>query len=58
MFGPETSAGIVQLFFGRMVEQLVAAAPRASSRPPVLAEDFERELHASLHTLFGTERVP
>lgn len=57
VFGPETSVGIVQLFFGRMVEQLVAAAPREPSRPPVLAEDFEHELAASLRALFGTERV-
>ena len=53
VFGPETSIGIVQLFFDRMVQQLVAAAPRGSSRPPVLAETFEHELDASLRALFG-----
>jgi len=53
VFGPETSVGIVQLFFGRMVAQLVAAAPRSPARPAVLASDFEHELDASLRALFG-----
>jgi hypothetical protein len=53
VFGSETSVGIVQLFFDQMVEQLVAAAPREQPAPPVLAENFERELDTSLKELFG-----
>jgi hypothetical protein len=53
VFGPETSVGIVQLFFDQMVRQLVSAAPREQAPPPMLAENFESELNASLKALFG-----
>ena len=53
VFGPETSVGIVQLFFDQMVEQLVSAAPREQAPAPMLAENFESELNASLKALFG-----
>ncbi|MGH2967368.1 MAG: hypothetical protein ACREL3_03315 [Gemmatimonadales bacterium] len=53
VFGPETSVGIVQLFFEQMIEQLVSAAPREQAPPPMLAENFESELNASLKALFG-----
>lgn len=53
VFGPETSLGIVRLFFERMVTDLAGAAPGEPERPVVLAEDFERELNASLRSLFG-----
>jgi hypothetical protein len=53
VFGPETSVGIVQLFFERMVGELGAAAPREPVAGPALAEDFEHELNASLKALFG-----
>ena len=53
VFGPETSVGIVQLFFEQLVEQLAAAAPRDQPVAPVLPEDFEHELDASLKALFG-----
>ena len=53
VFGPETSVGIVQLFFEQMVEQLAAAAPRDQPVAPVMPEDFEHELDASLKALFG-----
>lgn len=53
VFGPETSVGLVQLFFGRLVTDLAVAAPVAEPRQPVLAEDFERDLNASLRSLFG-----
>ncbi len=53
VFGPETSVGIVQLFFDQMVEGLVSAAPREQPSPPLLAENFEHELNASLKELFG-----
>ena len=53
VFGPETSVGLVQLFFDQMVEALVAAAPREQTAQPLRAENFERELNASLKELFG-----
>lgn len=53
VFGPETSVGIVQLFFDQMVQQLVSAAPREQAPGPMLAENFESELNASLKALFG-----
>jgi hypothetical protein len=53
VFGPETSVGIVQLFFEQMVAQLVSSAPREQAPPPTLAENFESELDASLKALFG-----
>ena len=53
VFGPETSVGIVRLFFDQMVQQLAAAAPREQPPAPMLAENFETELNASLKALFG-----
>jgi hypothetical protein len=53
VFGPETSVGLVQLFFDQIVEELVSAAPREQPQPPILAENFETELHTSLRALFG-----
>jgi hypothetical protein len=53
VFGAETKLGVVQFFFDRMVEQLAAAAPVEEPPRQVLAIDFERELNASLRTLFG-----
>jgi hypothetical protein len=53
VFGPETSVGIVQLFFDRMVSDLEAVAPREAVPAPTLAENFEHELNASLKALFG-----
>jgi hypothetical protein len=53
VFGPETSVGIVQLFFDQMVQQLTAAAPRDQPVAQVLPEHFEHELDASLKALFG-----
>jgi hypothetical protein len=53
VFGPETSLGLVQLFFSRLVADLAGAAPAAPKSGPVLAENFEAELNASLRSLFG-----
>jgi hypothetical protein len=53
VFGHETSVGIVQLFFDQMVQQLMTAAPREQAASPMLAENFESELNASLKALFG-----
>ena len=52
VFGGETSVGLVQLFFDRLARDLVAAAPAEAPRGPVLAENFEHDLNASLHALF------
>jgi hypothetical protein len=53
-FGSETKLGLVQVFFERMVEELVAAAPpEPLHKREVLAADFERELNTSLRALFG-----
>ncbi|MGE5926869.1 MAG: hypothetical protein ACM357_05920 [Gemmatimonadota bacterium] len=53
VFGADTSVGLVQLFFDRLARELAAAAPAEGPRGPVLAENFERDLNASLHALFG-----
>jgi hypothetical protein len=53
VFGPETSVGIVQLFFDQMVQQLASVAPRERPAKAALPENFEHELDASLKALFG-----
>lgn len=53
VFGQETSLGLVQLFFARLVSDLAQAAPPEAPARQVLAEDFEDELNSSLRTLFG-----
>ncbi len=53
VFGPDTSIGMVQLFFGRMVDDLVKTAPRTLPGREVLPETFEDDLNASLRALFG-----
>lgn len=53
VFGPETSVGIVQLFFDQLVQQLASAAPREQLASSTLPENFEHELDASLKALFG-----
>lgn len=52
-FDATTSLGLVQLFFGQLADELAAAAPAEAERRVVLADDFERELQASLTALFG-----
>lgn len=52
VYGPDSSVGLVQLFFEGLVADLVAAAPSAPPRAPVLGEDFERDLNESLASLF------
>ena len=51
--GEASSAGLVQLFFQHLADALAQAAPVTADRSPVLAEDFEHELNASLRSLFG-----
>jgi hypothetical protein len=53
VFGPETTIGLVQLFFGRLAAALQSAAPTRPEAAPLLAERFEEELNASLRSLFG-----
>ncbi len=53
VYGKETSLGLIQLFFNRMVEDLSQSAPVEHARRAVLAENFEHELNASLRALFG-----
>ena len=53
VFGRDTTLGVVRLFFDRMVSELAAAAPTQADRGDVLDQDFERELHSSLRSLFG-----
>lgn len=53
VFDGESTVGLVQLFFDRLVAELTAAAPREAPAERVLPENFERELNASLRALFG-----
>ena len=53
VYGGETSLGLVQLFFARMVDDLGRAAPAELPARQVLAEDFEEQLNSSLRSLFG-----
>lgn len=53
VFGPESSTGLVRMFFRRFVAQVVAVAPAADPNREILAAGFERELDASLQSLFG-----
>jgi len=53
VYDRDSSLGLVQLFFGRLVQELTAAAPQAAPAREVLAADFEDELNASLRSLFG-----
>ncbi|HEV8599554.1 MAG TPA: roadblock/LC7 domain-containing protein [Gemmatimonadales bacterium] len=53
VYGSETSLGLVQLFFARLVDDLSRTAPAELPPRQVLAEDFEHELNSSLRSLFG-----
>jgi len=53
VYDRDSSLGLVQLFFGRLVQELTAAAPGSSPSRDVLAADFEDDLNASLRSLFG-----
>jgi hypothetical protein len=53
VYGPDSSVGLVQLFFEEFVAELARAAPVEERPQAVLAADFERELNESLATLFG-----
>jgi hypothetical protein len=54
VFGPESSLGLVRLYFDELVKGLAAAAPAdVPSQAPALAENFERDLNRNLAVLFG-----
>lgn len=53
VYGQDTSLGLVQLFFDRMVDELTQGVPAEGGTEQVLAQDFESELHSSLRALFG-----
>jgi hypothetical protein len=54
VFGPESSLGLVRLYFDELVKALTAAAPKdAAPVTPALAEHFERDLNHNLAVLFG-----
>ena len=54
MFGPESSLGLVRLYFEDLVAGLTAAAPPLEAlAEPALAEHFERDLNRNLAVLFG-----
>ncbi len=53
VFGRESNAGLVRLFFNRFAAQVQQMAPPPARAREVLAEGFERELDASLRALFG-----
>jgi len=53
VFGTETSAGLVQVFFRDLAERIAAAAPANGTMAAPLAATFEHELNASLRSLFG-----
>jgi hypothetical protein len=53
VYGPDSSVGLVQLFFEELVRDLRAACPPREEKKVVLAADFERELNESLAALFG-----
>jgi len=53
VYGPETLAGLVQLFFEDLARDLHNACPLEKPAKPPLSADFERELNDSLASLFG-----
>ena len=54
VFGPESSLGMVRLYFDELVAALTLAAPSEAPAPaPALAQHFERDLNHNLAVLFG-----
>jgi hypothetical protein len=53
VFGTETSAGLVQVFFKDLADRIAVAAPASLPTAAPLAASFEHELNASLRSLFG-----
>jgi hypothetical protein len=56
VFGPDTSLGIVRLYFDELVSALGRAAPAEDAeQAPALAEHFEQDLNRNLASLFGRD---
>ncbi len=54
VFGPDSSLGLVRLYFDELAAGLVAAAPaELPSAAPALEGNFERDLNRNLAVLFG-----
>lgn len=53
VYDAQSSAGLVQLFFEELVEEVRFSCPPPETRKVQLAEDFERELNENLAALFG-----
>lgn len=53
VFGTDTSAGLVQVFFKDLADRIAIAAPASLPTAAPLAASFEHELNASLRSLFG-----
>ena len=53
VFGADSSAGLVQMFFRDLAAALAEAAPPLAEPARPLAASFEQELNASLRSLFG-----
>ncbi len=54
VYGPESTPGLVQLFFEEFSRDVRDACPEPEAPKQVLAADFERELNESLSALFRT----
>jgi predicted regulator of Ras-like GTPase activity (Roadblock/LC7/MglB family) len=53
VFDQETSLGLVQLYFGELIDRLRATVPGLEPQEVLLPENFERDLNKSLAVLFG-----
>lgn len=53
VFGSESSAGLVQLYFRELATALAATAPPPDRRRVLLAQEFEQDLERSLAALFA-----
>lgn len=53
VFGRETTVGLVQLFWHALAKEIVATMPSTGDGRVKQAETFERDLNASLRSLFG-----
>ena len=53
VYGSDSTAGLVQVFYEEFVEQVRARCPAPEEKREVLAANFERELNDNLHSLFG-----
>ncbi len=54
VYGPDSTPGLVQLFFEEFSRDIRDACPETEAPKQVLPADFERELNESLSALFRT----